>query len=137
MTEIPNGVQLPSTPSCCSSMFASCTSLVSVPYDLLPSTSLSGSCYSSMFHSCSSLKIAPRLPATTLSDYCYSAMFANCTSLQRIEMLATNISATNCLYNWVYGITSRVGTFVKNKQMSSIYTGDSGIPYGWTVVDAE
>ena len=49
-------------------------------------------------------------------------------------MLATNISATGCLSNWVNGVAS-TGTFVKNPSMTSLPTGTSGIPSGWTVVD--
>jgi hypothetical protein len=50
-------------------------------------------------------------------------------------MSATNISASNCLYYWVYGVSS-TGTFVKNPSMASLRTGISGIPNGWTVVDS-
>jgi hypothetical protein len=50
-------------------------------------------------------------------------------------MLATNISPTNCLYNWVYGVAD-TGTFVKNPDMNSLPTGSNGIPSGWTVQNA-
>ena len=46
-------------------------------------------------------------------------------------MLATNISARNCLNNWVSGVSS-TGTFVKSANVE-IPTGTSGIPEGWTV----
>jgi hypothetical protein len=49
-------------------------------------------------------------------------------------MLATNISASNCLSEWVDGVASS-GTFVKNAAMTSLPNGDSGIPYRWTVED--
>jgi hypothetical protein len=49
-------------------------------------------------------------------------------------MLATDISAINCLSNWVYGVAS-TGNFVKNPAMTSLPTGQSGIPSGWTVVN--
>jgi hypothetical protein len=49
-------------------------------------------------------------------------------------MLATDISASNCLTNWVSGVAS-TGTFVKHPDMTSLPSGVSGIPSGWTVVN--
>lgn len=100
----------------------------------LSSTTLGIDCYRLMFESCGSLVSAPTLPATTLVSGCYNQMFAYCYSLSAITCLATDISATNCTNNWVYGV-SETGTFVKNPSMSSWTTGTSGIPSGWTVVD--
>ena len=50
-------------------------------------------------------------------------------------MLATDISASHCLYNWVSSVSS-TGTFIKNAAMTSLPTGNSGIPSGWAVQDA-
>ena len=83
---------------------------------------------------CSSLITAPELPATTLADYCYRYMFRSCTNLNYIKCLATDISATNCISNWVERVAS-TGIFVKNPSMSSWETGVNGIPSGWTVQD--
>lgn len=79
---------------------------------------------------------APELPATTLAEECYYSLFRGCTSLNHITMLATDISAKNCLSNWVGGVSS-TGTFVKHPNMTSLETGASGIPEGWTVEDAD
>ena len=49
-------------------------------------------------------------------------------------MLATNISATDCLKDWVKGVPA-TGTFTKAASMTTLPTGDSGIPAGWTVVN--
>jgi hypothetical protein len=49
-------------------------------------------------------------------------------------MLATDISASSCLSNWVGGVAS-TGNFVKHPDMNSLPTGVSGIPEGWTVED--
>ena len=49
-------------------------------------------------------------------------------------MLATSISASNCLNGWVYGVAAE-GTFVKSHDMSDLPTGNSGIPTGWIVED--
>jgi len=61
-------------------------------------------------------------------------MFYNCSKLNHITMLATNISATDCLTKWVYGVASS-GTFVKNSSMTSLSEGVNGIPSGWAVED--
>lgn len=133
LTTVP---ELPATTladSCYGYMFKDCTSLTTAP--ALPATTLAVSCYNSMFENCTSLTTAPALPATTLADYCYGYMFYNCTKLNYIKMLATNISAYDCLYYWVRGVSS-TGTFVKNTAMTSLPTGVSGIPSGWTVQNA-
>jgi hypothetical protein len=61
-------------------------------------------------------------------------MFMGCSNLNKITMLAINISAVNCLVNWMSGVASS-GTFVKNSNMTSLSSGTSGIPDGWTVVN--
>ena len=110
------------------------TRLVSAENLVLPVTTLAGNCYSSMFSGCTSLTTAPELPATTLTNNCYIGMFSGCTNLNNIKMLATNISATNCLSNWVNNVASS-GIFTKAAEMTTLPTGASGIPSGWTVVD--
>lgn len=118
--------------SCYMDMFYYCNGLTAAPE--LPATTLTNSCYSGMFNRCFSLTTAPELPATTLIKYCYYEMFTNCSKLNYIKMLATDISVVKCLFNWVSGVAS-TGTFVKNPNMTSLPTGISGIPSGWTVVN--
>ena len=118
---------------CYHSMFSGCSSLTTAPE--LPVTTLADYCYQYMFYGCSSLTTAPELPATTLANDCYYGMFYNCIKINYIKMIATNISAFNCLKNWVYGVSS-TGTFVKNAAMTSLPTGYSGIPSRWTVQNA-
>ena len=125
--------QLPATTlsaSCYTNMFAVCTSLTSAPE--LPATTLSDHCYYSMFSECTGLTSAPELPATTLTDYCYHGMFSHCAKLNKVTMLATDISAYGCLDYWLYNVSS-TGTFTKATEMTSLPTGASGIPSGWTV----
>ena len=135
----PNLVTAPELPAttladnCYDYMFWYCTSLTTAPE--LPATTLADNCYGDMFCGCRSLTTAPELPATTLANFCYRSMFQYCTKLNYIKMLATNISASNCLDNWVYGVSS-TGTFIKNAAMTSLPTGNSGIPSGWTVQNA-
>ena len=121
------------TDGCYCEMFYGCTSLTTAPE--LPATTLANNCYESMFRGCIKLTSAPVLPATTLVYWCYNNMFRDCTNLNYIKCLATNISATDCTYNWVDGVAS-TGTFVKNPNMTSWTTGKNGIPNGWTVQDA-
>ena len=119
--------------SCYSNMFNGCSSLTTAPE--LPVTTLATYCYQGMFGGCTSLTVAPELPAMTLVESCYSFMFNGCSSLNYIKCLATNISASDCIWNWVGGVAA-TGTFVKNPNMASWRTGTSGIPTGWTIIDA-
>lgn len=119
--------------SCYSQMFRGCTNLKVAP--VLPSTTLANYCYMSMFYGCTSLEESPDLLAPTLVNDCYSQMFWGCTSLRRIKMIASDVSASYALNNWVYKINSTTGTFIKHPDVS-ISTGDSGIPRGWTVETA-
>lgn len=48
-----------------------------------------------------------------------------------------NIRAHDCTIDWVDGVQTASGTFVKNPDMSNWTIGYNGIPSGWTVVDAE
>ena len=120
---------------CYSGMFSGCTGLTSAPE--LPATTLASYCYSDMFSGCTGLEEAPVLPATTLASSCYSGMFQGCSNLNKVTMLATDISAYNCLYYWLYNVPYYTGTFIKAAEMTTLPTGSSGIPYGWTVVDYE
>ena len=135
-TKLVNAPTLPATTlasSCYYEMFRGCTSLTTAPE--LPVTTLADSCYEGMFRGCTSLTSAPELPATILAYSCYYNMFNGCSLLNYIKCLATNISATLCLSDWVDGVASN-GTFVKNANMESWTTGISGIPNGWTVQGA-
>ena len=115
---------------CYKSMFSNCAGLTTAPE--LPATTLADYCYSSMFSYCAGLNTAPELPATTLAAGCYGQMFWDCKKLDNITMLATDIPANNCLTQWVNGVAS-TGTFTKAAAMTSLTTGVSGIPEGWTV----
>ena len=116
--------------SCYSSMFYGCTSLRTAPS--LPATTLGVDCYNSMFRGCTRLTTAPTLPATTLVTECYYQMFYGCSRLNDVTTYANDISATNCLGNWLNNVAS-TGTF--HNLGSAVYpTGTSGIPSGWTEV---
>ena len=134
--ELTQAPELPATTLtnwCYSHMFQDCIGLTQAPE--LPATTLASNCYLSMFRGCTSLVNAPELPATTLVLSCYRWMFIHCTSLNVITMLATDISASYCLDEWVDGVASTDGTFIKAASMTSLPSGDSGVPAGWTVVN--
>ena len=134
-TSLMTAPELPATTlaySCYGGMFYGCTSLTTAPQ--LPATILAQNCYNAMFYNCTSLTTAPQLPATTLTNDCYGYMFYGCTKLSYIKCLATNISATNCISNWVAGVAT-TGTFVKNPSISSWSRGVSGIPLTWNIYD--
>jgi len=120
--------------SCYKKMFSECSDLRTAPE--LPARLLAESCYEEMFSYCSSLTTAPELPANVLSNLCYKNMFMECQSISKVTMLATDISATGCLVQWLYGVASN-GTFYKAKEMESLPAGESGIPNGWNVYDYE
>ena len=132
LTTIP---ELPATTlvgNCYYQMFLDCKSLTTIPK--LQATELAANCYYQMFNGCTSLTTVLGLPATILKNQCYSQMFIHCSSLSYIKCLATDISASNCTYNWLSDVPS-TGTFVKAAGMEDWATGASGIPSGWTVVD--
>ena len=134
-TSLTTAPELPATTLrnyCYDSMFYGCTKLTIAPK--LPATTLANNCYYSMFYGCTSLTKAPELPAKTLVFSCYYRMFYGCKNLNNITMLATNISANYCLDTWVDGVAS-TGTFTKASAMTSLPSGTSGIPEGWTVVN--
>lgn len=155
--ESAENLKLPSTNAtqyCYRMMFSECTGLIKPP--ALPATTLSNECYAYMFQGCTNLTTAPALPATTLNKYCYMQMFYNCRSLttapvleakylyegsyygmfygcnsiNRVTSYANTISATYCLFQWLYGVTG-TGDFY-NLGTATYPIGASGIPNGWT-----
>lgn len=109
-------VNVPSLPAttlvanCYQGMFQECTSLESVPIDLLPATTLATTCYGQMFYGDTSLTSSPNLPAETLQFNCYNTMFDGCTSLDYIHSFATNVGVDDTI-NWLRNV-SPTGTFV-------------------------
>ncbi len=83
-----------------------------------------------MFRGCKKLPVAPNLSAPTLAKECYSQMFMGCEALRLVTCFATDMSAQDCLKNWLSGAKSS-GIFQK-KSGVSWPSGESGIPTGWT-----
>lgn len=131
-TSLTTAPELPATTlaaNCYQEMFRGCSSLTTPPAEL-PATTLADNCYQGMFYS-SKITQSPSLPAETLVANCYKEMFRDCKSLVQITCLATNISATDCLKDWVNTVAA-AGTFVKAAS-ATWPSGVSGIPSGWTV----
>ena len=122
------------TDHCYANMFEGCTGLTAAPE--LPATTLAEWCYAYMFEGCTGLTTAPELPATTLPHSCYTFMFNGCKELNYVKCLANNISAMNCVDYWLEGVAAS-GTFIKDAKTKNWKSGASGIPEGWTVVNAE
>lgn len=112
---------------CYSEMFVYCIRMTTAP--ALPATALAKDCYHSMFSRCL-FTTAPVLPAPVLVNGCYSEMFKDCTNLTNITTYANNISASNCLNDWVNGVAAS-GDFY-NLGSATYTSGTSGIPSDWT-----
>lgn len=119
--------------SVCQNMFRSCSNLV----DKVPTINAANTttkCFSYMFYQCSKLTTSPILPASITSQECYSFMFHS-TKLNYIKMLATDVSASNALTNWMYGApNTSTSIFVKHIDATWTNTGDSGVKSNWTVI---
>ena len=117
----------------CQNMFRQCSSLV----DKIPTinaSSITNGCFTYMYYQCSNLTKAHSFPALTLLQTCYSFMYHS-TKVNYIKMLATDISATNCLKNWVYGVPNvNTSIFVKHIDAQWTTTGDSAVPTRWKVI---
>lgn len=118
--------------SACQSMFSNCKALTHAP--ALPATTLGEECYRTMFNGCTSLVAAPDLPAPVVNVNSYNGMFSGCSRLEAVKILATDISAYGCLSNWLSGVAA-AGTITKHPD-AALPAGASGIPSGWTVVEA-
>lgn len=117
-------------------MFLGCTSLTNPPN--LPARTFASdmlSVYSCMFQGCTKMSSAPILYPTTLKTLSYNQMFQNCKAIKYLKMYATDVSASQCLKNWMYGVTNNsTCIFVKNINATWTTTGNSGVPTNWTVI---
>lgn len=115
---------------------------------------LVGRCFMRTFYDCTQLKQAPNLPSTSMGTYGYYQMFrgsgiksceiniltvpsngfyqmfASCSSLNYVLTKMTDISASNCLTNWLNS-AEQTGTLVCDSSLV-LPSGSSGLPSGWT-----
>jgi hypothetical protein len=131
-TSLTTAPALPATTlaqGCYRDMFKECYNLTITP-TILPATTLYSECYKGMFYNCRAITVSPILPATTLVYACYQEMFRQCWRITNITTYATDISASQCLNNWLTSASS-TGDFYNLG--GATYTSDtSGIPEGWT-----
>lgn len=111
---------------------ADCTNIHNI---ILPVLTTEG-CYMNMFNGHVNVTKTPLLPALTLSKQCYISMFDIC-KLECIQILATDISAENCLAGYIDdGAVAASGIFIKNDNADASMFGGY-IPTGWTVKNYE
>ena len=115
------------------SLFEGCKNVVSAKNLILPPTTLYMSSFRALFSNATNLVEGPELLAPTLAPACYSYIFGT-TKITYVKCLATDISSSGCLYKWLTSVPSS-GTLVK-KAGVTYPSGESGIPSGWTVIDA-
>ena len=128
--------ELPATTvaeGCYFNMFRSCSGLTTADITL-PAMELTPDCYREIFRQCTNLTTLPIFPAPTLAPRCYQQMLSECNKLTSIVCLATDISATDCLSNWVQGINNNQGTFYKAPDMTSWVRG-TNCPNNWPIAD--
>lgn len=115
--------------------FRNNTSIVSAKDVIImnPTGYLGGTPYNDCFGGCTNLVYGPTLIQE--GDYSLNCarMFTGCSNLSYVKCLFTDLSKVN-LTNWMYGV-SETGTFVKYPGIDWL-SGASGIPQGWTVVEA-
>ena len=123
--------ELPATTladSCYESMFKGCIKLTRIP-TILPALELEGSCYYQMFFGCENITNAPILPAPIVLGYSYLQMFAYCSRLANVECYATDISAHECISDWLANVAS-TGIFKYVYPVSNWRLG-TNVPNDW------
>lgn len=118
----------------CANMFDGCSNLENVSIKIT-ATTIYKQCLYSMLWGCTKLMPTVELNTLILAEQCYYGLFYY-TKVNYIKMLATDISAANCLANWVAGGVPNVSTsiFVKHIDATWTTTGNSGVPTNWTVI---
>lgn len=143
---------------CFQDCFQGCSNLKYSP-SILPATIGTGGCYTRMFYNCTSLTTTPiiklesltgnsscgnmfrntkittcELKPSTLAASCYDSMFYD-SKLSYIKMLATDVSASNCLLNWMRNVPNvSTSIFVKHIDAQWTTTGNNGVPTNWTII---
>jgi len=116
------------------SLFSGSTNLTSAKELILP-PNMTSYCYYRMFMGCTKLTASPTIPTEVLPNYSCANMFSGCTNLSYIKLLATDISASNCLINWVSNVQTNGGEFWRNPNATWWRVSTSGIREGWTLFD--
>lgn len=129
--------------ACYEGMFSYCGNLTKAP--ALPATQLTKRCYANMFSRCKNLTGTIELPAGQLPEKCYYSMFYKCLKLNSIKCLATEMTGTFALMEWLRNagtdesvstrtLTHASGTPWINSDDDSKRLTDWFVPTGWTLV---
>ena len=95
-------------------------------------TASGSGCMDSMFYGCTNLVNGPKLFSLTLGSNAYKNMFRSCSKLNYIEAYFTTTPSTSYTSNWMYGVQTTSGTFIKNSSATWNVTGVNGVPTNWT-----
>ena len=116
-------------------MFRECTYLVHAPKEISCTGFSEGDRgqFEGMFYGCSSLEESPIINVATLPRNGLRGMFQYCTNIKKVTLLATDISHSNCLQNWLADVGAS-GTIIKRSTVT-LSSGASGVPTGWTTQD--
>jgi len=76
------------------------------------------------------------LPVESVDKSCYERMFFGCSSLNTVTCLAKTSTGFFNTYDWLSGVAA-TGTFITPSTTEWDENVPSGIPAGWTRVDAE
>ncbi|MBO4691557.1 MAG: hypothetical protein J5604_02140 [Bacteroidales bacterium] len=114
-------------------MFSKCSGLTKTP--TIAAKVTAQYCFQRMFNECTALTDGGVIRAETLAIKCYMSMFDGCSSLNYVKCMAKDISAEMCVSGWLSGVAT-TGTFV-TPAATGWSSGSSGIPSGWSRVNAE
>lgn len=115
-------------------LFSGSTNLTSAK-DLILPPNMTTYCYYKMFQGCTKLLYGPTIPTEVLPTYSCGYMYDGCTNLKYIKLLALDVSATNCMSNWVNNVQTNGGEFWMNPNATWWRVATNGIRSGWTVFD--
>ena len=110
--------------------FYSNTNITNGP--IIIGTASGSNCMDSMFYGCTNLVVGPKLFSLTLGSGAYKYMFYNCSKLNYVEAYFTTTPSTSYTNNWMYGVQTTSGTFVKNSSATWNVAGVNGVPTNWT-----
>ena len=133
LTHVPDLPAETTSDGCYWNMFRDCTGLTSANNMIFAAMTMTPDCCRELFRKCTNLKSVPIFRATTLAARCYQQMLSDDNQLTSITCLAT-IFATDCLKNWVSGITNNRGTFYKDSNISW-GKNNNACPSNWTIAD--
>ena len=93
-----------------------------IDYEAYWTTSTANARFCKLFFGNTVLETAPELPATILASVCYYSIFAGCTSLSKVTMLATDVSADDCLKNWLMDAGTSAASRTLTVASDDVYT---------------